>query len=308
MSLNNQNGSVTSSVSFSVGIHIAIVGLLLFAPQIKQLPIIKDIINARTSTDMSVESAIGAQEEVTVSYVEPEKNNIKKLNSPKSELEVKKINSENIEKNNVPSVPESRQAKSKVKKLMAKAELKPKTIAPITDKTEEIESNIMKAADAEEQDINDDKFDIEDATKELANNDMPTTNETSLIKNPNPPAEIDHAKDSIANSPVASGNRDARKLKQIAGNPKPTYPSNARLTKEQGTVVLKYLVTNNGAVEDIRILESSGSKELDKEAINKIQRWKFQPGQAGETTHPVTFKLNGPSKQLPSRLRTSKNG
>lgn len=309
MSLNNQNGSVTSSVSFSIAIHIAIVGLLLFAPQIKQLPIIKDIINARTSTDMTVESAIGAKEEISVSYIEPERNNIKKMNSPKSELEIEKINSESIDKNDLPSIPESKQSKSKVKKLIAKADFKPKKIVPVADKPEELNSEIMKAIDSEEQDLNDDKLDIEDTVKELADNDLPaTTEETSLVKNPNPPAEIDHTKDIVANNSAASGDRDARKLKQIVGNPKPTYPNNARLTKKQGTVVLKYLVTDNGSVKDIRILESSGSKELDKEAISKIQRWKFQPGQAGETTHPVTFRLNGPDKRLPSRLRTSKNG
>jgi len=66
-------------------------------------------------------------------------------------------------------------------------------------------------------------------------------------------------------------------------------------------------VTDSGFVEDIRVEKSSGSRELDDEAIDKVQRWKFEPGQAGETTHPVKFKLNGPGKEMPSRLRTSWN-
>ena len=287
MSLNNQDGSVGSSVSFSIIIHAAIVGLLIFSSEIKKLPIIESLINSRTSTDMSIEAATNSTNDITVAFVKPEKNAIKSSNKTKK-IKIKDKEADTNSNDLIPNVPEDKKAKSKVKKAFAKLDKKePQTkddLKPKEFKNEKIEPGQSKET-------------------------------PKIVKNPNPPAEVDHTKalatksqQTNGNNSVGNGTRDARKLVQVRGNPKPTYPRSARISKAEGTVVLKYLVTDSGFVEDIRVQKSSGSQELDNEAIDKIERWRFEPGQAGETTHPVTFKLDGPNKQLPSRLRTFSEG
>ena len=155
MSINNQKGAVKSSVSLSIAIHVGIVGLLLFSPQIKKLPIVKDLIGARTSTDMSIKGSIGKDsEEVTVAYIEPEKNSIKKLNSAKDSIKIQEDSPVEVEEKDVPSVPEKRIVKSKVKKLLAKSDVTPeKKNTPETDSLSDANSKIEP--EEELDDIND---------------------------------------------------------------------------------------------------------------------------------------------------------
>jgi protein TonB len=93
-------------------------------------------------------------------------------------------------------------------------------------------------------------------------------------------------------------------LKQAPGNKAPSYPINARLEKRQGQVELVYRVTKEGKVADIQVAKSSGSKDLDNEAVRAIGQFHFVPGQEGWAHHPVNFTLKGPVAALPSRLRT----
>ena len=81
-------------------------------------------------------------------------------------------------------------------------------------------------------------------------------------------------------------------------NPGPTYPYAARRAREQGTVMLKVLVTPEGRAGDIEINESSGFDRLDKAAIQTVRKWRFVPAkQAGKPVAawvlvPVGFHLN----------------
>jgi len=65
-------------------------------------------------------------------------------------------------------------------------------------------------------------------------------------------------------------------------NKAPVYPGMSKKLKEEGTVLLKILVTKEGRVADIEIKNSSGFKRLDDAAVKAIKRWKFNPAtQAG---------------------------
>jgi protein TonB len=81
-------------------------------------------------------------------------------------------------------------------------------------------------------------------------------------------------------------------------NPSPKYPRRARKLGYQGVVILEVLVNDNGKVNDIKILESSGHKILDKAAVSSVKRWMFEPGtRNGEKVKmwvriPIRFKLN----------------
>lgn len=76
------------------------------------------------------------------------------------------------------------------------------------------------------------------------------------------------------------------------------YPVFARMNGIQGRTICQFIVNKNGSLSDIKILKSSGNKELDEEAVNVIASMpKWIPGRsAGEIvrvkyTIPVTFKI-----------------
>jgi len=58
----------------------------------------------------------------------------------------------------------------------------------------------------------------------------------------------------------------------------PKYPKAALINEEQGTVALLFLVPPDGHVADSKIEKSSGSKALDKAALNAFSQCKFKPG------------------------------
>lgn len=59
---------------------------------------------------------------------------------------------------------------------------------------------------------------------------------------------------------------------------KPEYPAASRRLEETGTVVLRFLIAEEGRVVDSRIEKSSGSPRLDEAARSALSRCKFKPG------------------------------
>jgi protein TonB len=80
-------------------------------------------------------------------------------------------------------------------------------------------------------------------------------------------------------------------------NPAPVYPPLARRSGEQGRVVLRVLVTPNGAAEAVELRTSSGSARLDQAAIETVKRWRFVAARQGDQAVaawvlvPITFSL-----------------
>lgn len=80
-------------------------------------------------------------------------------------------------------------------------------------------------------------------------------------------------------------------------NPLPEYPKIARKRGYQGSVVLEVLVNRNGKVVDLRVAKASGYPILDKEAINTVKDWSFEPGMVGKervemwVNIPIKFEL-----------------
>ena len=60
--------------------------------------------------------------------------------------------------------------------------------------------------------------------------------------------------------------------------PDPDYPESLRKSKHkiQGTCVLGITVDKEGRVRDVRVTHSL-DKQLDKNAIDAVKRWKFKP-------------------------------
>ena len=85
-------------------------------------------------------------------------------------------------------------------------------------------------------------------------------------------------------------------------NPKPGYPRSAHRRGEQGTVLLKVLVTRDGTPASVSVDKSSGSAALDKAALEFVRNnWRFTPARRGAEAVeswvfvPIDFKLEGPS-------------
>jgi TonB family protein len=61
------------------------------------------------------------------------------------------------------------------------------------------------------------------------------------------------------------------------GNPQPKYPREARKAGKVGLVRLKVIITAEGHVEDIQLVE--GAEPFAAEALQAVKRWRYQPAQ-----------------------------
>lgn len=72
----------------------------------------------------------------------------------------------------------------------------------------------------------------------------------------------------------------------------PIYPPAARRSGFEGTVVLEFVVTESGTVEQVRVVESRPGTVFVAAAQSAVERWRFQPAQyRGE---PVAVRVNVP--------------
>lgn len=74
-------------------------------------------------------------------------------------------------------------------------------------------------------------------------------------------------------------------------NPAPVYPELARTRGWEGTVVLKVLVSADGAVQEILVDSSSNYKILDDAALKTVQNWQFRPARVGHLAFSSWIKI-----------------
>ncbi|WP_378952727.1 energy transducer TonB [Pelosinus sp. sgz500959] len=80
----------------------------------------------------------------------------------------------------------------------------------------------------------------------------------------------------------------------------PSYPEEARRAGQEGTVMLKIQILENGRPGHISVYQSSGNSLLDDAAVKAVKQWKFIPAKDREsgtpivcyTTMPVLFQLH----------------
>lgn len=77
-----------------------------------------------------------------------------------------------------------------------------------------------------------------------------------------------------ASAPVRIGASDAS---YAASNRKPPYPRLSVSSGEEGTVVLRVLVREDGTAGAVEIRESSRYPLLDESARSTVQTWRFKP-------------------------------
>ena len=80
--------------------------------------------------------------------------------------------------------------------------------------------------------------------------------------------------------------------------PRPDYPAQSKRLGEEGKVVLRVLVSQQGVAERIEVQKSSGFARLDDAAREAVQRARFKPHLEDGTpvavfaVVPITFRLD----------------
>ena len=99
----------------------------------------------------------------------------------------------------------------------------------------------------------------------------------------------------VSRAPVSGGVMAGYLISQV----QPVYPAMAQRARVQGTVVLSAVISQDGRIENLRVL--SGHPWLVKAAMDAVQQWRYRPylltGQPVEVETQVTvnFMLNGGS-------------
>lgn len=81
-------------------------------------------------------------------------------------------------------------------------------------------------------------------------------------------------------------------------NPAPSYPSVSRRVGEEGRVMLRVLVSQNGDAEQVDIESGSGFSRLDRAALDAVKKWRFIPAKRNNqpisayVIVPIQFTLN----------------
>lgn len=73
--------------------------------------------------------------------------------------------------------------------------------------------------------------------------------------------------------PVNVGNLSSNLLNGAA----PSYPMGSRRKREEGTVVLRVIVSPEGRVTDVVVQQSSGYPALDSAALAAVRKWRWSP-------------------------------
>ncbi len=101
----------------------------------------------------------------------------------------------------------------------------------------------------------------------------------------------------IINAPITSAVPLPIMPPQVLNRVSPNYPASSLKNGEEGMVLLSALVSASGAVEEVKLLTSSGFEQLDVAAQKAIALWKFSPAQQGENALlaqveiPVRFEI-----------------
>lgn len=78
----------------------------------------------------------------------------------------------------------------------------------------------------------------------------------------------------------------------------PGYPPEAFRAGEEGTVVLRVDVDAAGNPGNVDIISRSGSRDLDRAAIEAVRKWKFRPAMQGgqavasQVEVPIDFRMD----------------
>jgi TonB family protein len=88
------------------------------------------------------------------------------------------------------------------------------------------------------------------------------------------------------------------KMPQVISRERPNYPSALRRSRQQGEVLMEFVVDEKGSVKDAVVVRSD-HPAFEEPAIEALMKWKFKPGTtkgkpvAVKMRQPIVFNLNG---------------
>ncbi|GAB6094688.1 hypothetical protein JCM14469_09400 [Desulfatiferula olefinivorans] len=87
------------------------------------------------------------------------------------------------------------------------------------------------------------------------------------------------------------------KKPRLVSQIEPVYPHDARRKGIEGKVVVQFVVTRNGQVTDIRVVDATPPGIFDQKAVDAVGKWRFEPGTYrgnpvdSRVTLPIRFEL-----------------
>ncbi|HUH91369.1 MAG TPA: energy transducer TonB [Lysobacter sp.] len=142
-----------------------------------------------------------------------------------------------------------------------------------------------------------------DRSGETQGLDSPSTpgNESGLVE-VEPPRVIETAPPPMPVSPPATPAPTVATTQPmpLAGRtPAPSYPARALRRGESGTVLVQAHIGPDGVPTSVTVAEGSGSRLLDRAAVDAVRRWRFQP--ALQDGRPTVGTVNIPIEFTPQR-------
>lgn len=138
--------------------------------------------------------------------------------------------------------------------------------------------------------------DMPDARPEAVE-EAPAIVEEAPAPAPQPIAETAPPPAAAAPAPAAATPTPTDRPTPLPGqSPAPDYPQAALRRGESGTVVVHVDVDAQGVPLDARLIQRSGSRDLDRAALEAVRNWRFQPAQSngqpmqGSLEIPFDFK------------------
>ena len=71
---------------------------------------------------------------------------------------------------------------------------------------------------------------------------------------------------------------------RAVSTPAPRYPADALRSGTSGEVLVELSIGTDGSVTDARVLRATPARTFDREALNAVRRWKFEPISSPTTT------------------------
>ena len=195
-------------------------------------------------------------------------------------------------------------------------ENKPMTVSLLRETPKNIETAIQKQMPAEQIQTNEKQIKspeqlqmkaetqhkIIKAETEVASQPYAQETESKEINNESTGnlAKVVHEEKVVSHEKVAEEHATEQPKFDVAylNNPAPVYPKMSRRQGEQGRVLLKVLVSENGIAEQVQLDTSSGYEKLDQAAIEAVKKWSFVPAKKSDQAVsafvlvPVKFELN----------------
>jgi periplasmic protein TonB len=72
----------------------------------------------------------------------------------------------------------------------------------------------------------------------------------------------------------------------------PKFPKKSLKDKESGAIRLRYEIDTSGKVQNIKVIESRVTRELQHSAINALEKWRYEPDVIQSRKHEIIFEFN----------------